>query len=172
MNFRRYYLPNTIVFITNVVHQRAPIFANETYLELFRKTLRNVKQLYPFQMIAYVFLPDHMHLMIRPLETSNFSQIMKSVKGNFTYAYKQKTGISGSLKFWQKRFYDHLIRDETDFANHLHYLHYNPVKHGYVNRPEDWPHSSFLSWKQRGVYSERWGWSLPDEVATFDMEVE
>ncbi|MCE7987214.1 MAG: transposase [Caldilinea sp. CFX5] len=164
MNFRRYYIPNAIVFITNVVNLREPIFANETYLELFRSTLRNTQKLHPFDMIGYVFLWDHMHLLLRPTGASNFSQIMHSAKSYFTYSYKQRLGITGSMKFWQKRFYDHIIRDEEDFANHLHYIHYNPVKHGYVTRPEDWPHSSFLTWKQRGAYPDGWGWSLPDAL--------
>ncbi len=102
-------------------------------------------------------LPDHMHLLIRPTGESSFSKIMQSAKSYFTHAYKEALGIEGSLKFWQKRFYDHVIRDEEDLANHLHYIHYNPVKHGYVTHPEDWPYSSFLAWQQKGAYPERCG---------------
>lgn len=170
MKFRRYYVPDAIVFITNVVARREPIFANDTYLTLWRTTLRHTQQLHPFVMLGYVFLPDHMHLLLRPTGQSNFSKIMQSAKSYFTHAYKDARGIEGKMKFWQKRFYDHVIRDEADLANHLHYLHYNPVKHGYVARPEAWPHSSFLAWQQKGAYPEHWGWSLPDTVASFQID--
>jgi len=170
MNFRRYYIPNSIVFITNVVHNREPVFANEVYLNLFRQTLHNTKELHPFTMIAYVFLPDHMHLLLKPTDASNFSKIMQSAKSYFTHSYKQKLGISGSMKFWQKRFHDHIIRDEEDFANHIDYIHYNPVKHGYVTQPEDWLHSSFSSWQQKGAYPDHWGWALPDTQISFNPD--
>lgn len=121
-------------------------------------------------MIAFVFLPDHFHLLIKPTGASNFSKIMQALKGNFTKEYKDLVGVTGSMKFWQKRFADHIIRDEDDLAHHIHYIHYNPVKHGLVSRPEDWPDSSFLEWKHRGFYPERWGWSLPDALAGFQAD--
>jgi putative transposase len=116
MNFRRYYVPNAVVFITQVVEDRYPAFRNENYLKLLRVMLRQVKVLHPFSMLGYVFLPDHFHLLIRPTGKSNFSQIMHSLKPNFTKAYKQAVGATGPMKFWQKRFYDHIIRDETDLV--------------------------------------------------------
>lgn len=170
MNFRRYYVPNSTVFVTNVVHRREPIFANEEYLDLFRQILQTTKELHPFIMIAYVFLPDHMHLLFRPVGGSNFSKIMQSAKSYFTYSYKEMLGIDGSMKFWQKRFRDHLIRDDRDFENHINYIHYNPIKHGYVTRPEDWPHSSFGHWKEEGAYPDKWGWTLPDSLQDFDSD--
>lgn len=168
MNFRRYYIPNSIIFITNVVYNREPIFANAVYLNLFRETLHNTKALHPFIMLAYVFLPDHMHLLLKPTGASDFSKIMQSAKSYFTYVYKQKLGMNGRMNFWQKRFYDHIIRDEEDLAHHIDYIHYNPVKHGYVTRPEDWQHSSFLTWQQKSAYPARWGWTLPDALAAFN----
>jgi putative transposase len=169
MNFRRYYVQNAVVFITTVVSMREPAFANQAYVEMLRETLRTTKQLHPFVMIAYVILPDHLHLLIRPTGASNFSQIMHSVKSYFSHSYKAKMGIEGRLKFWQKRFHDHIIRDEADLEAHIHYIHYNPVKHGYVSHPEDWPHSSFGEWKARGAYPDRWGWSLPDSLTGFGV---
>ncbi len=168
MDFRRYYIPNAIVFITQVIQDREPVFQNKAHLELLRSTLRTVKDLHPFSMLAYVFLPDHFHLLLKPTGQSNFSQIMHSLKPNFTKAYKQAVGVSGSMKFWQKRFWDHVIRDVSDFQCHLDYIHYNPVKHGWTTMPEDWPHSSFMHWKNKGAYPERWGWSLPETIADLD----
>jgi putative transposase len=68
------------------------------------------------------------------------------------------------MQFWQKRFWDHVIRDEVDFQRHLDYIHYNPVKHGLVIKPEDWAHSSFSAWKERDAYPDGWGWSEPQSV--------
>jgi putative transposase len=161
MNFRRYYVPNAIVFITQVVRDRVPIFREERHLELLLSTLREVKRLYPFTMLGYVFLPDHFHMLIRPSATTTFSQIMHSLKPNFTKAYKRSVGFDGSLSLWQKRFWDHLIRSEGDLERHLDYIHYNPVKHGLVRSPGDWPHSSFGGWTDRGAYPDGWGSEAP-----------
>ena len=168
MNFRRYYVPNAIVFITQVVQDRYPAFKDETLLELLRSTLRTVRELHPFSMLGYVFLPDHFHLLVRPSGDSNFSQIMHSLKPAFTKAYKQRIGLNGSMKFWQKRFWDHIIRDEADLERHLDHIHYNPVKHGLIARPEDWMPSSFVEWRKRGAYPDEWGWVEPLSVSGRD----
>ena len=171
MGFRRYYIPNSIVFVTQVVHNRARLLGDHETLELLSLTLHRVKELHPFLMLGYVFLPDHLHLLIRPTEGATFSQIMHSFKSNFTKTYKRSQGITDSLRMWQPRFWDHVIRDETDLARHLDYIHYNPVKHGWVEKPEDWPQSSFLPWKERGAYPDRWGWDVPEELEHWDAEV-
>jgi putative transposase len=132
MNIRRYYFPGQIVFITQVVKDRNPIFNDPKMVVLLKETLLNVKQLHSFSMLAYVYLPDHFHLLIRPTGESNFSQIMHSIKTNFTRHFKLITNHTGSISIWQKRFWDHVIRDEKDLENHIHYIHCNPVKHAYV----------------------------------------
>jgi putative transposase len=166
MNFRRYYIPGSAVFITQVVERREPIFQNEAYLDLLREILRNVKQLYPFNMIAYVFLYDHFHLLLQGIGNTNFSQIMQSLKPNFTKEYKKLLGISAteSMKFWQKRFWDHVIRDDKDFENHLHYIHYNPVKHSYVTDPRNWKYSSYIEWEKLGLYPPVFRYDEPQNV--------
>ncbi len=164
MNFHRYYEPNQIVFVTQVVHNRIPVFKNPQNLNLFIETLRNVKEFHPFNMLAYVILSDHFHILIKPLGNSNFSQIMHSVKYNFTNSYKQNLHIQGKFKLWQKRFWDHIIRDEKDLANHIHYIHYNPIKHGYVDDMSAWNYSSFKEWQKRGAYPESYTWHEPSDV--------
>ena len=164
MNIRRYYFPNQIVFLTQIVNGRKPIFNNPIAFALLRETLRNVKELYPFVMVAYVFLPDHFHLLIRPKPDNNFSQIMYSLKTNFTKEYKQKLHYHGNLHFWQKRFWDHIIRDETDLENHINYIHYNPVKHGYVKNVEIWKDISYFEWRNRGLYNNSADWLEPSDL--------
>ena len=171
MNFRRYYVPNSIIFITQVVRDRERIFDDVETLELLRSTLHRVKELHAFAMLGYVFLPDHLHLLIRPTDGNTFSQIMHSLKPNFAKAYKRTQGITGSLRLWQPRFWDHIIRDQDDLARHLDYIHYNPVKHGLVDKPESWSQSSFLVWKERGAYPDRWGWTVPGSLQEWNASV-
>ena len=164
MNYRRYYVPNSIVFITQIVFHREPLFADEDTLNHLLTIMRKTKEIHPFSMLGYVFLPDHFHLLIKPTGDGNFSQIMHSVKSYFSQMHRKRIDTTGRLRVWQRRFHDHIIRDERDLAHHLDYIHYNPIKHGFVTRPEEWPHSSFPHWKERGAYPERWGWVLPDSL--------
>lgn len=165
MNFRRYYILGSAVFLTQVVEGREPVFGDVVQVELLLETLRNVKKIHPFNMLGYVFLYDHFHLLIQATG-DNFSEIMHSLKPNFTKAYKQRLGLSStsSMKFWQKRFWDHVIRDDHDFENHLHYIHFNPVKHGYVTDPRTWKHSSYIEWEKRGLYPPAFEWDEPKNI--------
>ena len=166
MNFRRYHIPGSAVFITQVVENRKPVFLNPRYLDLLHDILYNVKELHPFDMLGYVLLPDHFHMIIQPTGTSNFSDIMHSLKPNFTRECKKLTELSSSqsTKFWQKRFWDHVIRDDRDLENHLHYIHFNPVKHGYTNDPRGWEHSSYLEWEKQGLYPPPFQWNEPKNI--------
>lgn len=122
MNFRRYYIPGSAVFITQVVQGREPVFRDSGNLNLLREILRNVKELHPFVMLGYVFLLDHFHMLIQPTGKNNFSDIMHSLKSNFTREYKKRVGFesSQSMKFWQKRFRDHVIRQEIRIESSHH----------------------------------------------------
>ena len=164
MNIRRFYTPGQIVFITQVVKARRRLFSDESMMNLLRQVLHTVQDHHPFSMIAYVFLPDHFHLLIEPHGETNFSQIMHSIKRNFTIEYKRKMNIKASISLWQTRFWDHVIRDEGDFEDHFNYIHVNPVKHGYVESMGAWRHSSYLDWYQRGVYEGWKGWQVPEDV--------
>jgi putative transposase len=170
VNVKRYYIPNAIVFITQVVDRRTPVFRDAQYVELLRTILNNVKEIHPFVTLGYVFLYDHFHLLIRPTGASTFSDILHSLKPNFTKEYKKLIGVDGSMRFWQKSFWDHIIRDEVDFQRHLDYIHYNPVRHGLVEKPEDWLHSSFRHWQERDAYPTHWGWSLPASIAEYEWQ--
>jgi len=162
--FRRYYVPGAIVFVTAVTHGRLPVLQAAEDIDVFWKTLRNVRKLHPFRLLAYVILPDHLHWLIRVDDQSgDFSAVMHSVKWNYTYNYKKAHGVTEPLTLWQSRFWDHVIRDQRDLNAHLNYIHWNPVKHEHVERPEDWPHSSFRHWLERGYYEP--GWSCKVEPA-------
>jgi len=112
-------------------------------------------------------MPDHLHWLFEPAEDGDFSAIVSAFKRDVTWRMKE-AGTSGPL--WQSRFYDHLIRDDTDFVRHLDYIHYNPVKHGLVTDAGGYPHSSLSSWIERGMYTRDWGRSTPAEIVDWNLE--
>jgi REP element-mobilizing transposase RayT len=104
-NFRRYYFPNSYVFITSVTKDRIPIFESTDNINLFFETMNNVKSLYLFDIFAYVLLKDHFHCILHiPDEIGNFSKIIQSFKRNFTLNYKHFHKIEHSITIWQSRF--------------------------------------------------------------------
>ena len=120
----------------------------------------------PFEIEAMVVLPDHLHCMwTLPEGDADFSERWRRIKGRFSRQcvaeYQQPVSVSRSRKgekaVWQRRFWEHQIRDEVDFSNHVDYIHYNSVKHGLVGTPRDWPYSSFHKYVCDGIYPEDWG---------------
>jgi putative transposase len=154
---RRLSIAEGTYFLTTNTHTHTQIFSHEKNIELLRQTMREAKQYHPFTMKAYAFMPDHLHLLLSLSLGTEISLLMQSIKRNFTRNYKSLWGSSGQLKLWQRSFYDHVVRNEQDYVNHIHYIHYNPVKHGYVSRPEDYPHTSYLEYVKRGWYEIGWG---------------
>jgi len=103
-------------------------------------------------------------------ETTNISKLLQSIQRNFTRNYKKAHDINEPIRLWQRGFWDHVVRDERDFANHLHYIHYNPVKHGYTSNPETCPHTSFHEYVKRGWYEPGWGHTEPEVMSNLDSE--
>jgi putative transposase len=122
--------------------------------------LRRVRGIHRFRLLAYVILPDHFHWLMQVQDQSgNFSKVLHSIKRNCTLNLKEAHGITRSFSLWQDRFWDHVIQDERDLKSHFDYIHWNPVKHGYVRCPEDWSQSTFFHWMRRGCYELGWGHS-------------
>jgi putative transposase len=170
-NIRRYYIPNSLIFITCVTNNRIHYLQGEHNLSIFRSTLENVQKLHPFHLFAHVTLPDHFHWIMRlPEDDPNFSRVLHSFKFNFTWNLKRETGIDTSIKVWQSRFWDHVIRDEDDLKMHLDYIHWNPVKHGYAKSPEKWSESSFQFWLEKGIYGPEWFYKEPENLAKMNLE--
>lgn len=171
-DYRRYYIPNAIVFITCVTRDRLPFLHDERNVQLLLETMRRVQEIHPFHLLAYVFLPDHFHwLMLVDPGCDTFSTILHSVKRNFTLNYKKAHQIDTAFNAWQDRFWDHIVRDDQDFKNHFDYIHWNPVKHGLTMRPEDWAHSTYRHWLERGYYETGWGGTAePDNTREMNLE--
>lgn len=126
--------------------------------------MRYVKHRHPFRLEAWVVLPEHLHcIWTLPPGDSDFSTRWNLLKGNFSRSVEKGERISCSRAkrrergLWQRRYWEHLIRDQEDFNRHIDYIHWNPVKHGWANRVSDWPHSSFHAYVARGVYPITWG---------------
>jgi len=169
-NFRRYYFPEAIYFIVAVTRHRRNVFAQAANADLLYETLRQVRCIKPFRLWAHAVIPDHLNLLIQPTGNVNISRIMLSVQRGFTLNYKDAYGITDSLSLWQRRFWDHIIRDEEDLQRHFDYIHYQSVKHGLVARPEDYPHSSYRYWLDKGYYELGWGYSEPEDIEGMEFE--
>ena len=163
MTYKRYYNFGKIVFITIVTYNRMPFLLNN--IELIRTAFRSVK--YKYSIIAGVVLKDHMHLLLEPNNMNEIPLIISFFKQYFSKNISSvgldplTDNISASRKnknergIWQRRYYDHIIRDEKDFNRHLDYIHYNPMKH-YKITPKDWEYSSFKKFAEAGMYEENW----------------
>ena len=169
-NVRRFYVPNAIVFLTLVTDGRRILFDRDhaQHVEMFFDTMRAVRERKPFKLLAYTFLPDHVHLLMQPTGEANFSSILQSVQRSYTFEYKDYYDVKGSLNLWQHRLWDHVIRDEDDLCRHFDYIHWNPVKHELVTKPEDWPYTSYLYWVEKGYYEIGWGHVEPENLRNLD----
>lgn len=177
MQYRRAKTPGATYFFTLVTYQRQQIFHLPEAIDLLRQAVHQVKQKHPFTIEAMVVLPDHLHsIWTLPQDDADFSMRWRLIKTNFSRCYpdhlKPLRSLSrlhkGEQAVWQRRFWEHQIRDETDFAQHVDYIHYNPVRHQLVGAPKDWKYSSFHRYVANGMYVEDWGANdkitLPDNV--------
>jgi len=174
MRYRRVKLSGGSFFFTLVTEYRRPLFRETRVVALFLEVVEKIRCRHPFEFDAYVVLPDHLHaLWTLPEGDTNFSTRWRLIKEAFTRAYVKAHGApyrnesrrsKGEQGVWQRRFWEHTIRDDSDFARHLDYIHINPVHHGLSAAARDWPHSSFLAWVERGAYDPLWGSDAPAEL--------
>ena len=170
-DYRRLYVPGGTYFFTVVTHQRAQVFVDEASVDLFRVALRRVMATRPFHLDAIVVLPDHLHCLWRlPLGDADFSGRWREIKKATSRGVERRTNRRNERPVWQRRFWEHLIRDEDDWLRHVEYIHYNPVKHGLVCRPADWPWSSFTRAVAHGWHEADWGASEPQTIVGMEYE--
>jgi putative transposase len=153
MRYRRVRIAGAAYFFTVVAAQRRPVFLDDRAVRLLGEAMRKVRAVRPFRTEAICVLPDHLHCIWQmPPEDADYSTRWRLIKTHFARTY----GNGAANSPWQKRFWEHLIRDDDDFRSHVDYIHYNPVKHGYVQRAVDWPCSSFHRWVRLGHYTPDW----------------
>lgn len=162
VNYRRNYIKGGSYFFTITLRDRHLDYLVK-HIDLLQNAMRKVKQEEPYEIKAMVVLPEHLHMIWQlPDEDYNYSQRIRKMKGYFTSSLKNngillKKDQRGEYLLWQRRFWEHTIKDEKDFENHIHYIHYNPVKHGLVNRVCGWPYSSFHQYVKKGLLELHWG---------------
>jgi putative transposase len=163
-------------FFTIVTYRRRPLLIHPQSRKLLREIVEQVRQEYPFIIDAWVLLPDHMHCVwTLPSDDSDYSKRWGLIKAGFSKQvgelFKREEWMNKSkLKhrestIWQRRFWEHQIRDQEDFNRHVDYVYWNPVKHGYVAHVADWHYSTFHRDVKAGIYAESW---CGEDASTFE----
>jgi len=163
-NYRREY-SGTEWFFTVVTSRRHHLFVDREARLCLREAVVECQDRYPFAIAGWILLPDHIHCIWR-IENcdTDFSRRWSIIKRRFTEIFREQS--HHQPPFWQKRFWEHCVRDEQDYENHLNYIHFNPVKHGYVASPKDWKWTSFHRYVEQGYYPPDWGCrvTIPPDV--------
>ncbi len=170
-DYRRLRVPGGCYFFTVVTYERRRLFAETHNVDLLREAFAHTKSRRPFSMDAIVILPDHLHCVWRlPEGDTDFSGRWRAIKQFVSRRIDAPRSPRGEKLVWQRRFWEHLIRDEEDWRRHVDYIHFNPVKHGLVHAPEDWPYSSFPRAVENGWYRTGWGRTEPVQVCDMNRE--
>src|SRR5688572_17207600 len=167
-DYRRYFVEGGTYFFTVVTAGRKSLFLDPWARYLLGQAMREQRAVHPFETVAIVLLPDHLHaIWTLPQGDADYSGRWQSIKARFTSQWIEhggrETHVSKGYRaqrrrgVWQARFMEHMIRDEEDLHAHADYLHYNPVKHGLAAAPRDWLWSSFHRFVLSGHYEPDWG---------------
>ncbi len=168
-----------VFFFTVVTFNRLPILTTSESMEIFHSVWNDVQKKHPFKTLAICVMPDHLHTIWKmPENDDDYSMRWKEIKRLFSVCYLEKIGPGGirndsrikrkEAAIWQRRFWEHAIRDDIDLNNHFDYIHYNPVKHGLVSDPAEWPWSSFQRFVKSGYYPQ--DWCVGDKILQMDEE--
>jgi putative transposase len=166
-DYKRWFRAGGTYFFTVVTYKRRKIFSDAHARTSLHQAIREVQDLRFFEVQGIVLLPDHCHCIWKmPEDDKNFSMRWGMIKRRFTKLWTNSRGHDitvsqsrrqrGERGIWQRRFWEHLIYDQQDYARHMDYIHYNPVKHGYIRCPHQFKHSSFYRWVKEGVYNADW----------------
>src|SRR3954453_16604164 len=161
-NYRRAFVPGGCWFFTvNLLERRRTLLVD--HIDSFRDSVASTRHKYPFHIDAFVVLPDHIHaIWTLPNDDADFSMRWRLIKIQFSKSIPKIEPLSkvrrarGERGIWQRRFWEHLIRDDDDYRRHVEYCYINPVKHGLVARVCDWPHSSFHRDVRAGLFPQDW----------------
>jgi len=170
MNYRRVFIQNSYVHIIILSYERNPIFIKN--IKLLRQAFKNAKNYFSFDITAISVLPDHIHFILKPADINEYPRIITSIKYYFsknyvglespTYNVNESSPLKIGYKnkrekgIFQHRYYEHTIVDENELNKIIDYIHYNPVKHGYVDKVKNWAYSSFKNFVDIGYYDENW----------------
>jgi putative transposase len=172
-NYRRNFVPGGSYFFTVNLADRRLHLLTENIGEL-RAAFRYTRERHPFTIDAIVVLPDHLHAVwTLPEDDRDFALRWRLIKSAFSRGMPAVEQISesrvakGERGIWQRRYWEHTLRDEDDVVRHVDYIHFNPLKHGYVSRVKDWHYSSFHRMVRLGIYPGDWAGNVDDDGALF-----
>lgn len=162
--YRRAKVEGATYFFTVNCAQRRENRLLTDHIEALRQAFRQVKAAHPFKIEAIVILPEHLHcIWSLPYYDADYQTRWALIKAGFSRMIpvvgerrSESRRVRGERGIWQRRFWEHLIRDNQDLEQHVDYIHWNPIKHGWVRRVKDWPHSSFHTYVERGFYPIDW----------------
>jgi putative transposase len=143
---------------------RESVILGSVLQHLLRNVLNQVKQRCPFQTQAFVLLPDHLHLLLRPETAATVDEIVQALFTRFEHDYAEMRGQPKVETIWQRGHRLQRVKAESEFLERMDWIHYNPVFHQWVTTPEAWPYSSYQSWVERGWYGAQWGWTEPESI--------
>jgi putative transposase len=160
--YRRNRIPGGTYFFTVVLlDRRSDLLTSQ--VDVLREAVKQTRKRRPFHIDAWVVLPDHLHcIWTLPSGDDDFSGRWYDIKMSFSKAIPRTENRSassvrrGERGIWQRRFWEHTIRDDRDYAAHMDYVHFNPVKHAYAAQPAEWPYSSFRRCVAAGIYPANW----------------
>jgi putative transposase len=169
--YRRAHTAEATYFFTVVTYRRQAILCEPEVQTALRNAIETVRKKRPFTIDAWVLLPDHLHcIWTLPIgdadNATRWAMIKRAVSLANGASYRRPEWLTASKRshrestIWQRRYWEHQIRDDRDFARHMDYVHYNPVKHGLCECVERWPFSTFLRYVAKGVYPLDWGGNL------------
>ncbi len=149
----RNYVEGGTYFFTLVTNDRNAIFHDSSSIKICLDAINQIQKYHPFELVAFCFIPDHLHLLVTlPDGQKDYSIIIKEIKRKVTKGLRRQCN-DPDLVVWQKRFWEHTIRDQYDYKVHFDYIHFNPIKHGFAVNLDDWKWSSF-GYYFGGEYSE------------------
>ncbi len=169
IQFRRANIAGGTYFLTVVTYRRQKILTLPNNIVLLRKAFKKVHKKHPFKIDAFVLLPDHFHCIISlPVDNVDYSTRIRLIKSAFSRDCEHNLLPVNSSRqkkkekaIWQRRFWEHCIKDTNDLNTHIDYIHYNPVKHGLVKSPKNWKYSSFRLYVRKGLLKKDWGATQP-----------
>jgi REP-associated tyrosine transposase len=162
---------STYFFTVVLADRSSTLLVDE--IDRLRKVYRTVCQRRAFETIAICILPDHIHaIWVLPEGDADFSTRWSLIKSGFSRGLEERPRSPSKIVkrekgIWQRRYWEHAIRDEADLERHVDYIHFNPVKHGHVARVADWPHSSFHRYVGRGELTVDWGGDMREISGSF-----
>ena len=161
VGYRRNFVPGGKYFFTAALQDRTSTYLID-HKDVLHRCIQTVKSKSHFDEVATVILPDHLHTIWKlPDDDSDYPARWKAIKSRFTRSLL-RSGVPldknsrGEYRLWQKRYWEHTIMDEQDLESHIDYIHFNPVKHGYVTKASDWMPSSFHRYVQAGKLPQDW----------------